>query len=186
MSLRTDIAKLARANPDLRSQLVPLLRTANFAKTLAKNYSIWSWEYDHRVREAMLFMGSKGGLELKIIETWEKSGLGAGKRETLLEEGVSVGFVSPKFKPDLGKIKQVLAKYSFERSGAGSPFKKLWTTTINTEMPLAEILTKAAAEFPQETADTERTRDRLETMIRTMDPKQLETLMTHITKWDLY
>ena len=182
MSLRTEITKLAHNHPELRASLIPLLKEANFARTLGKNHSIWSWEYDHRDREAMLFVGAKGTLELKIIETWEKSGIGAGTRSATLEEGLRVGTV---FKPDLGKIKQTLAKHSFERSGAGAPFKKLWTTFDGHEMTLGELISKASETFPKDSQETERLRDHMQDWIRLMDPEKLEEVAKHLNKYGI-
>ncbi len=104
---------------------------------LAKNTSFWGWEYDDRERVALIFSDVRTGiLRLGITETHTKSGLGAGVRKTVIVD-TPVGTLG---KPDLRKVIGLLKRNSFEKSSAGSPFKRDWVDSKGNRAPLSKIL----------------------------------------------
>lgn len=100
------------------------------------NESSYSWEYTSMVNRAFLFYRSNGNIEL-IIHKWAKDN-GINQWERSNDEEYHVGTIN---KPDLSRIKSILAKNSF-KAGYSSSFKVKWLSPKGVSMNLSEIIQK--------------------------------------------
>ena len=109
---------------------------------IARNESGWSWEYDRNDRRAAVYLDGER-LSLKIVETHTKSGIGAGTTvKTLIT--ADLGTLD---KPDLGKVRSLLGKYSHQRTRAGYPFSTKWEAEGGApDGPLGAIIAQAKVE----------------------------------------
>jgi len=111
-------------------------------RVVATNTSSWFWEDDSSDRVATIYLNeTTGALRLEIREVREKTGLGAGRRESVLAT-LDLGNIR---KPTLVGVRRLLAKFGHPPSRSGSPFKAQWSAIGGKRAGLGEILADVAA-----------------------------------------
>lgn len=139
-------------------------------KALATNHSFWSWEYDRSDVEATVYVNDTGYLRLEIVETDTKTGLGAGVRK-VVKEDIGLGTLE---RPRFGMVPSLLKKHGHERSRAGYPFQRIWTTPQKEKLQLAEIVMRELTSREQVVSDPQSRKQELMDFVRSMTPEEVE------------
>ena len=110
---------------------------------VATNRSSWSWEDDADWKTATVTVDDVGQLTLTVTHVHEKYGIGAGRRESQLYRGPLGSVTNPK----IGQVMSLIGKWSHDRTSAGGPFSRLWTTPDRRQVSLRDAVAEVASRF---------------------------------------
>lgn len=138
--IRIDQSGVMKGIPEPVRRLLPKL------PVVAWNTSSWFWEYDEGFYYAVITMEpNTGNLWGSIIKRHVKTGIGAGEQVDRMW-AAGIGTLQ---RPRLGAFKSAMAKYKYDKSRSGGPYKKTWrpawSSNWNERMPLQEIFDEVIA-----------------------------------------